>query len=225
MGKLALVRFISGTILVITAATGGLVLPGCASTGIAIREKFGYAKREQLVDRVESARDSQDAAKEQFADALEEFLAVTGADTGDLEDRYASLKRAYDRSESKAETVRDRIRSVERVADALFKEWEQELGQYESESLRAASRAQLSDTRSQYDALISVMRRAESRMDPVLRAFSDQVLFLKHNLNARAISSLRTTAAGIESDVATLIEEMNRSIAEADAFIKDMNAG
>lgn len=201
------------------------MLPGCASTGIAIREKFGYAKREQLVDRVESARDSQDAAREQFADALEEFLAVTGAEGGDLEARYSDLKRAYERSEARADTVRERIKAVERVATALFSEWEEELEQYENESLRAASRARLSDTRSQYDALIGVMRRAESRMDPVLRAFNDQVLFLKHNLNARAISSLRETASGVESDVEELIREMNRSIAEADAFIRGMNAG
>lgn len=218
------VRILTG-LTILTLSGSVCTVPGCASTGIAIREQFGYAKREQLVDRVESARDSQDAAREQFADALEEFLAVTGADTGDLEDRYAGLKRAYERSESKAARVRERIEAVERVATALFSEWETELEQYENASLRSASRTQLIDTRTQYDGLLAAMRRAESRMDPVLRAFNDQVLFLKHNLNARAISSLRQTASGIESDVERLIEEMNRSIAEADAFIRDMNAG
>jgi len=34
------------------------------------------------------------------------------------------------------------------------------------------------------------MRRVEDRIDPDLRAFRDQVLDLKHNLNVRAISSL-----------------------------------
>lgn len=216
------VRIVTGLTVSAPLVAGIVSAPGCASAGIAVREQLGYAKREQLVDRVEDARDSQDAAREQFADALEEFLAVTGADGGELESRYNELKKAYDRSETKAQTVRDRIRSVERVADALFSEWEKELDQYENESLRSASRAQLSDTRSQYNALIGVMRRAEQRMDPVLAAFRDQVLFLKHNLNARAISSLRTTAAEIETDVASLIEEMNRSIAEADAFIRQM---
>lgn len=217
-----LVRIPAGWMLALMLLAGAAMAQGCASTGIAIREKLGYAKREQLVNRVEEARDAQDAAKEQFADALDEFLAVTGADTGDLEARYRDLKRALERSETRAETVRERIGSVERVAAALFEEWESELDEYESASLRAASRTQLDDTRAQYGALMSVMRRAEARMDPVLAAFNDRVLFLKHNLNARAISSLRSTAAGIESDVATLIEEMNRSIAEADAFIRQM---
>jgi len=59
-------------------------------------------------------------------------------------------------------------------------------------------------------------------MQPVLTAFRDQVLFLKHNLNAAAIASLQTTAKGIESDVERLVAEMNASIAEADRFIKGM---
>jgi hypothetical protein len=59
-------------------------------------------------------------------------------------------------------------------------------------------------------------------MDPVLKRFNDQVLYLKHNLNAQAIASLQTTAAGIDTDVSALIKDMEASIAEADDFIKQM---
>ena len=61
-------------------------------------------------------------------------------------------------------------------------------------------------------------------MDPVLTVFHDRVLFLKHNLNARAIAALGSETADLESDVAALIAEMERSIAEADAFIAEMRA-
>ena len=66
------------------------------------------------------------------------------------------------------------------------------------------------------------MRRAEQSMDPVLAGFWDQVLFLKHNLNARAIDSLQNDLVAIESDVAVLIREMERAISEADAFIASL---
>jgi hypothetical protein len=59
-------------------------------------------------------------------------------------------------------------------------------------------------------------------MTPVLSAFKDQVLFLKHNLNARAVASLSDTVKGIEGDVGRLIAEMNASIAEANQFIEQM---
>ncbi|MCB9840408.1 MAG: DUF2959 domain-containing protein [Phycisphaeraceae bacterium] len=198
-------------------------LAACASTGIAINEAFGYAKREQLVDRVQDAKAGQEAAREQFADALEEFMALTGARGGDLERIYRRLDNQLDRCESRASTVRSRIDSVESVASALFREWERELDQYESQSLRAASEAQLIDTRAQYQSLLAAMQRAEGTMEPVLQAFRDQVLFLKHNLNARAVASLQNEVIAIEGEVQNLIAEMNASIAEATAFIDSMS--
>lgn len=65
------------------------------------------------------------------------------------------------------------------------------------------------------------MRRTETRIDPVLRPFRDQVLFLKHNLNAKAIASLRGELVQVESDTDKLIKELEASIAEADKFIKE----
>jgi DUF2959 family protein len=74
--------------------------------------------------------------------------------------------------------------------------------------------------RIQYSQLISHMHDAEERMDPVLEAFQDQVLYLKHNLNAQAIGSLENELVGIRQDVDELIRNMEQSIAESEAFIR-----
>lgn len=211
-------------VIALSLLTSAAPLVGCSSTQIALKESFGYAKREQLVDRVEDARDGQQAAKEQFQSALDEFLSVTGVSTGELEKKYASVKKQYDQCEDRADAVRSRIRNVERVADALFKEWEAELKQYESDQMRSASQRQLDDTRVRYNALLATMKDASAKMDPVLAAFRDQTLFLKHNLNARAIASLQETSGQIQSDVATLVAEMEQAINEANAFINQMQA-
>ncbi|MDX2114747.1 MAG: DUF2959 family protein [Planctomycetota bacterium] len=203
-------------------APAALSLPACSSTGIAIREQLGYAKREQLVDRVEDARDAQDAAKEQFASALDEFLALTGSTGTSLEQTYNKLRKQSERAASRADTVRTRIKSVEAVSSSLFREWEKELEQFKTPALRAQSESMLRDTRAQYERLIGAMKAAEARMQPVLDVFSEQVLFLKHNLNAQAVASLRGTASQIESDVGSLIAELEASIAEANAFIDQM---
>jgi hypothetical protein len=112
---------------------------------------------------------------------------------------------------------------VEDVAEALFDEWEAELDQYTSAPLRRSSARRLQQTRAQYGQLIQAMKRAEAKMAPVLAAFHDQVLFLKHNLNAQAIASLKGNLASIESDIAVLIREMEASIREANRFIDAMN--
>lgn len=210
--------------MIVALASAPLVtgLAACSSTGIAIRETLGIPKRQQIVDRVKEARDSQDKAKVQFESALAEFLAVTGNSGGDLEAKYKKLKGQLDTAKSRADDVHDRIASVERVSTALFKEWRAELAQYQSQDLRRQSGQQLEDTQRQYDKLLAVMKNAESKMPPVLTAFNDHVLFLKHNLNAQAIASLQGTAAKIQTDVSQLVKDMEASIAEANAFIEQM---
>ena len=199
-----------------------LLLPGCETAYYGTMEKLGYHKRDLMVNRVESARDAQEDAKEQFESALEKFSSVLQFDGGDLEDKYDQLKNAYDRSNARAQNVRDRIAAVENVAEDLFAEWKTELDEYSSDSLRRSSARKLQQTKRQYAKLIAAMKRAESKMEPVLVAFYDQVLFLKHNLNAKAIASLQTELVSVEAEVNSLIKEMEASIKEADSFIGAM---
>ena len=197
---------------------------GCSSVYYDTMEKFGYAKRDLLVERVDDTRKAQSEAKEQFASALDHFLAVTKVDGGELQRKYDDLNKQYTRSESAAKEVHARIAAVEDVAEALFREWKQELSQYSNPSLRSQSQRELDATRRKYDDLIRLMRRAADRMDPVLATFHDQVLFLKHNLNARAIASLDTTNNTLQADISRLIADMDASIKESEAFIKSLKA-
>ena len=198
---------------------GCFLLGGCQKVYYGTMEKFGVHKRDILVDRV---TDAQHEAKEQFASALEEFTSVINFNGGDLEAKYNLLKTEYDKSESKADAVRERIDDVERVAKALFNEWEKELDEYSSPSLRQSSEVKLKQTRQRYATLMTAMRQAESKIEPVLAAFKDQVLFLKHNLNAKAIASLQDELTVVENEIAILVREMEKSINEADVFIREM---
>jgi hypothetical protein len=201
------------------------LLFGCESTYYKTMETMGYHKRDILVDRVEDARDAQEEAKTQFESALEKFSSVLGFHGGDLEEKYDQLKDEYDESVIKADAVRSRIAAVENVAEDLFAEWQEELNQYTSSSLRRSSARKLKETKRKYAQLIGAMKRAERKIDPVLSAFHDQVLYLKHNLNAQAIASLQSELASIETDVARLIKEMEASIKEANSFIRSMEKG
>lgn len=207
----------------VAACSAALFFAGCSSAYYGAMEKMGFAKREILVDRVEKTRDAQNEAKAQFSSALDHFLAVTKGDGGELQKKYDDLNREFTRSEARAKDVRDRITAVEDVAEALFREWKDELKQYSNASLRRESERELDLTRRRYDDLMRVMRRAADRMDPVLATFRDQVLFLKHNLNARALASLSTTNRELEADITRLVSDMEASIREAEDFIKTMH--
>ena len=207
---------IAGSILTLA------LLGACSSAYYKTMEGLGIEKRDILVDRVEEARDAQGDASEQFASALDQFRATVNFDGGDLEKTYDRLNAEYESSVSEAEDVSERIDAVESVAEDLFREWEQELDQYSRADLRRSSASLLNDTRKRYGQMMTSMRRAERSMEPVLEAFHDQVLVLKHNLNARAIGSLRNELDGIERDTAKLIKQMQAAIAEANTFIDAM---
>lgn len=201
-----------------------LSLQGCQSVYYSAMEKVGFPKREILQDRVENARESQEDAKEEFSSALEQFQVMFGKQDSDLQEKYDKLSSAFEDSENAAEEVRSRIDKVEDVAGALFEEWEEELDIYDNDSLKAQSAKQLKTTRAKYKTLVAAMKKAESKMEPVLAVFRDQVLYLKHNLNAQAISGLKTELGKVQTQVNQLIVEMNKSIKEADSFIADLNA-
>lgn len=199
-----------------------LVLSSCSTMYYSGLEKIGIPKRDVLVRRVEKARDTQEETREQFKSALEQFSAATNFKGGNLEDTYKKLNGEYETSVDKAKEVRSRIEDIESVSAALFREWEQEITQYSNPALKRSSQDKLATTRSYYRQLIVAMKNAESRIQPVLTVFNDQVMYLKHNLNARAIASLKGELKTLQSNVSTLVAAMEKSINEANSFISNM---
>ncbi len=205
-----------------TALSLALGLTACDTAYIATMEKMGYAKRDILSSRVKSARNAQEDAKKEIQSALEQFGKVVGYQGGDLEATYKKLNSELESSEDSAETVRKRIKDVESVADSLFAEWKTELGQYSSADLRRKSEEKLTQTKTRYNEMLGAMKKAEQRIDPVLKPLRDQVLYLKHNLNARALAAIKGELVKVDAQVDQLVKDMNKSIAEADKFIQSM---
>lgn len=211
------VRFGLLVVLLVTLFTG------CQTAYYDVMEKFGVEKRDLLKKAVTRARDEQKEAGEEFKDALTRLQQIYGSTGTDLEKTYSKLKSDLERCESQADDVRKRIKEMDRVASDLFAEWEGEISRFTNPTFASDSRRKLSETRGKYQQMAASLRSAEARMEPVLRSFQENVLYLKHNLNAAAIGSLRGESARIETQIQTLISEMNSSIAEADAFIKTLN--
>jgi len=125
-----------------------VTLLGCSSMYYEAMEKVGIHKREIMVDRVKSARDSQGEAKKQFLTTMEQFRSVVSFQGGNLEREYNRLNATLQKSEAKADEVSERIDAVEDVSEALFNEWRAEIKQYSSDSLRPIRAGLDSSTRS-----------------------------------------------------------------------------
>jgi CRISPR/Cas system CMR-associated protein Cmr5 small subunit len=210
---------LAALLVIVAAAASGIA---CDSIYYKTMKKLGKEKRDILVNRVKDARESQDEAQQQFKSALERFQAIVQTNGGSLEDTYKKLNDELQRSEDRANQVKDRINAVRDVSKDLFNEWNDELGKYSDRKLRQESEREMRDTKRRTDALIASMTKAQARVEPVLKPLRDRVLFLKHNLNARALGALTKELDTMRTDVDELLADMQRSIAEADAFIQDM---
>ena len=200
-----------------------LLVAGCQTARTAYYdtwEKFGYQKRERLVDNVKAAQQSQTAAKQQFSSALDEFKSVVSVNGGDLQTMYDKLNAAYTSSASQADAVNGKIASVRHVGDALFAEWQGEVKQIQGDdALQQQSQTLYDKTKLSYGEMLSHMDAAAATMQPVLQKFKNRVLFLKSNLNAQAIASLGQTNVDLGKDIDALLKQMQASIDEADKFI------
>jgi hypothetical protein len=208
--------------VIMLAAVLGLC--GCSTMYYGAMEKFGVHKRDIMVDRIKAARDTQDETKDQFVTAMEQFKGVVNFKGGNLESEYNKFNKTLQKSEAGAEAVHDRISAVENVSEALFKEWRSEIKQYSSDSLRNASQQKYDATKIKYEELIQAMKSAESRLEPVLTPLRDQVLFMKHNLNARAIAGLSGEVISVQANVDKLVRDMESAIAQADSFIASLDS-
>ena len=196
-----------------------MLLAACESTYYSAMEKIGSHKRDILVDRIEDTQEAQEDTQQQFKDALEQYRSIVQFDGGNLQSMYNKLNSEFEDSESAAQGITDHIDSVENVAQALFTEWNEELKLYTSSSLRREMQSKLTTTKREYSQMLAAMRKAEKSTVPVLNSMRDQVLYLKHSLNARAIASIKGELAAIDSDVSRLIANMQKSIDESNRFI------
>ncbi len=200
-----------------------LTLTGCNSVYYKTMKTLGKEKRDILVKRIKDTKKDQEETKERLKTTMESFQELTGFQGGDLEKNYKRLNGDYEKAADQANKLHDRIQSIDQVSNDMFKEWKKEIDEMRNPQLKTRSTAMLRDAQERQATYMKAMHKTEDQMTPVLTAFRDQVLFLKHNLNARAIGSLKGTASSINTDVSALIRSIDSSMQEADKLISSLD--
>lgn len=185
-------------------------------------EAVGLEKRDLFKRRVLAVKEAQGDTKEDFKDALEQLKSVYKYDGGKLERAYNRLYNDYMDAKESAQEVTENIDQLETVADDLFREWDKEIESMGTYELKARSREKLQQTQSKFNSLRTHLKNSESRMAPVLAKLNDQVLYVKHNLNASALAGLKTEANRIEKDIDRLIDQINKASKQADEVIQTL---
>ncbi len=203
-------------------AAGSVFLAACQtarSVYDSTREAFGMQKRDIMIGEVKDARHSLEEVKGQFQSAMDTFNNVLHSQEGKLEEKYKTLKSENEKTEKKTGNIQKSIDSVLRVSESMFAEWEAELNQYYSENLRSGSEQRMQEAKSQNNRLISAMTLANEKAGPVLAAFSDLVLFSRHNLNSETAESLTIELDAAADKVASFSQEIDAAMSEADTLL------
>lgn len=185
-------------------------------------EMIGMEKRDLFKKEVNNVQEEQEDTSEAFKDALTQLKEIYHFDGGDLEKQYKKFNSAYEDAEEEATELKARVAKVDKVASDLFLEWQNEMKEIKDSDLRAKSSEKLRETKKRYKSLEERLQTSQKKIDPVLGKLKDQVLFLKHNLNAKAIAGLKSESGKIESDIEDLIKDVEKSSKEAEELIKTL---
>lgn len=185
-------------------------------------EAVGLEKRDLFKREVANVKEDQEDTGKAFKDALTQLKEIYNFDGGNLERQHSKLKASLDDAKEEATDLHARIEKVDEVANDLFEEWNNEINEIKTGDLKSKSSSQLSATKAKYKVLEEQLRASEKKMAPVLAKLNDQVLFLKHNLNAEAIGGLKAEGGKIQADIKSLIDEVNESSRQADELIKTL---
>jgi SMC interacting uncharacterized protein involved in chromosome segregation len=207
--------------IILTTIAISAALVGCKSTYYKAAETVGYEKREMLTDRMQDARDSQVAAKQQLQTALYTLRRVGSVPETEVADLHHDLDTEVDRASEQLDDLHEDIASVESVAQAMFDDWEDDLAKYESEDLRARSRQELQETRQNYSALIGSLRETEQKLQTVIAPLKDQVMAIEHAMKAGQAPEKSDDLDDVREKISTLIEELDDSIDRTQRFIDE----
>lgn len=202
-----------------------VTLPFLACTTVYYNfwETLGQEKRDLLKRHIAGVKNDQNGLEEKFKDTLSKIRDEYEFSGGKLEKTYDKLSADYNSAEQKSNDLSERINRTERIAKDLFQEWNEEAQEISNPQYRRDSLQKRKETMEKFDQMLASMRRVEKSIEPILTKFKDQVLYIKHNLNAQALGAFKKEFLGIETEINKLIKEMEMSTKQADQFISEMN--
>lgn len=208
-------------------------LCGCSTMASFTAEKFGQARRVLLVRRLDQACKAQQQLQEAFQRALAQFESLASFAGGNRQKQTDQMSAALARCEARAKDVPARIAEADRAGQNLFREWKAASEKHPNEMYRRDRGAKRFNAQRDYNQMMAVLRNAESKIEPTLSAFRDQVeaaqavlldpaFQLDNGLNEHAQISVQDESARLAAQVDFLIQNLSDSIAQAHLFIQQI---
>lgn len=179
------------------------------------------APQEDLVDSVRAADEEAREARTDFETALALYRRVTTPQATELDDLAEDFEDAVEDCRERFEELVERRARVDEESEALFRGWNDELGRFSLDVLRAKSAAMLAETQRGTREVTQALERLHARMDPVMKKLEDYALFFHHNLSPRAIATLQDTYKDFDAEFRALQGEFEKVHVEVATFLSN----
>ncbi|MCB9892616.1 MAG: DUF2959 family protein [Planctomycetes bacterium] len=192
-------------------------MSSCASSGIS----DGPARVDDFVGWVERVYVETELARERMNDAVAQLEALVGSTyAGDPVTAYTSFVEALRLSEAQAERLDEQIEPMKKAAEPVFEQWEESLGQFQSESMRERSGARLQATKDRYTRVLGAVEPARERFAKLNGAMRDHALFLGNDFNAEAVASVHDDARELIALASDLDREFEECLSATRAYVE-----
>ena len=166
----------------------------------------------------QNLKKSADAAQQSITDVLDHvegmlgsYNAIVGGTSKNVQSDYKKLANALNGTDKKIQSAKKGMDSLSKQANKFFIQWEKELAEYSSDSMREKSSARLEAAKEKSRNLAATLGEASAAFGPLMQNLNDQILFLGRDLSPEAIADLQDEAA-----------ELNQQAEDVTATVKDL---
>ena len=116
------------------------------------------------------------------------------------------------------------IDSLNKQAQKFFGQWEKELAEYSSDSMREKSSARLDAAKQKFKTLGETLGEARKAFEPLVQSLNDQILYLGRDLSPEAVADLEDEAAELNKQAEDVMAKINDLLAKADKADADLES-
>ena len=195
-----------------------LALSACLMLGgTAVFAQSKTAKEAQKL------KDSADAAEQSITDVLQHvkgmldsYNVIVGGKSKNVQSDYKKLANALSGTDKKIQSANKGLDSLSKQANKFFVQWEKELPEYSSDSMREKSSARLAAAKEKSRNLAATLGEASKAFEPLMKNLNDQIMFLGRDLSPEAIADLQDEAAQLNKQAESVTASVKDLLTKAD---------
>jgi hypothetical protein len=184
-------------------------LCGCATTGYrhASETSSAIGQTRLLTVKIQQNIDA----------AVTNLQSLTSQEAMDLRSSYERLSTAVNTLDAQVADLTDQAQVIKARGNAYVKDWEQELGSYQSSAIRLRSAERLNQVTEDFRKISQQFEATGQSLRLLLANLKDVRLYLKTDLTAAGVASIQEQLGGVTNEAAlaqqilqSLLNELNR---------------